>query len=114
MLSFSERCGVSSEYKSNSLTIQPLGPLAGKGAEDKVHNKAAMTWLNFDICVCHDMKICHDMRFISEIVIYHCMKKVLSIWYVTSTCDLSQLGIYIGLLAKSSYILCHAASCVFG
>ena len=31
----------------------------------------------FYIILCHDMTVCHDMRFISEIVIHHCMKKVL-------------------------------------
>ena len=30
------------------------------------------------VILCHDVTICHDMRFISEIVIYHCMKKVIS------------------------------------
>ena len=38
-----------------------------------------MTWLNFicHVILCHDMTICHGMRFISEIVIYHCMKQVI-------------------------------------
>ena len=27
---------------------------------------------------CHDMTICHDMRFISEVLIYHCMRRVIS------------------------------------
>ena len=30
------------------------------------------------VILCHDMTICHDMKFISEIVIYHCMKQVIS------------------------------------
>ena len=30
------------------------------------------------IILCHDMTTRHDMRFISEIVIYHCMKEVIS------------------------------------
>ena len=29
------------------------------------------------VILCHDMTICHDMRFISDILISHCMKKVI-------------------------------------
>ena len=38
--------------------------------------RAAITWLKFYI-ICHVI-LCHDMRFISEIVIYYCMKKVIN------------------------------------
>jgi len=30
------------------------------------------------VILCHDMTICHDMRFISEVLIYHCMRRVIS------------------------------------
>ena len=30
------------------------------------------------VILCHDMTICHDMRFISEVLIYRCMRRVIS------------------------------------
>ena len=30
------------------------------------------------VILCHDMTICHDMRFISEVLISHCMRRVIS------------------------------------
>ena len=41
--------------------------------------RAAMTWLNFlSYVVCNFMSRYDDMRFISEIVIYHGMNKVIN------------------------------------
>ena len=29
-----------------------------------------------NVILCHNMTICHDMRFIYEVLIYHCMRRV--------------------------------------
>ena len=44
--------------------------------EDIMFIRAATTWLHMSCNLCHDMTIFHDMGFISEIAIYHCMKKL--------------------------------------
>ena len=38
----------------------------------------AKFYVTCHVILCHDMTMCHDMRFISEVLIYHCMRRVIS------------------------------------
>ena len=62
------------------------------------------------IILCHDMTICYDMRFISEILIYHCMKRVISTFmshhttYNITTHDIVAALLYDNTLKTPSWM----------
>ena len=54
---------------------------------------------------CNDVTICHDIRFISEVLIYHCMRRVISGSY-KYMCPFTSRNI-----GQIPYILCQLLVC---
>ena len=68
--------------------------------------------MSFRVILCHDMTICHDKRFISEVLIHCCMRRVINdsvCWYLVIykyMCPFTSRNI-----GQISYILCQLCVC---
>ena len=66
------------------------------------------------VILCHDRTICHDMRFISEVLIDHCMKE--SVTHYLCMLVFGELRVHVTLHKqeyRSNFLHFVSASCVF-